>query len=1039
MGEIKLISASAGSGKTYRLADELYNAVVDGTARPEAVVATTFTVKAASELRQRVRGRLLERGRYKDAERLGAARFGTVHAVCSRLVDEFAFELGLPPDLGVLDQGAAERALKRVLSFVLTDADSDLTDRLDSVFGGWNWQEIVGSIVSLATSNGIRPDGLRICAEKSLAGFLELLDEPAADGAVLEGVLADEMRRFIAEYTSLGDTTGKTRDAVEHMEKVLRSFENSQAVPWSFWAKIASLDVGKKSREAARAVIEAAEAHSSHPRLHEDIRSAIELVFSLASRVMEEYQDFKLARGVIDFPDQERYALELLSRPGIVERLAPFIDLVLVDEFQDTNPIQLAIFLRLASIARRSVWVGDQKQAIFGFRGTDPALIDAAIEEICAGGEPESLPQSWRSRPDLVRLTSALFVPAFSKVGIPPVRVALEPALEEPEEDMGAIVEHWSLSTTNKPNDALALAAAVAQLLDERPLVRDPVSGEIRQLRPGDLAILCRMNFMCTLVTRALESRGIRVCIPRPGLLCTLEGRVLSAALRLWADSDDTLAEAELAYLTEYTSDGEAWLTKAVEAAGDHAFSDNPAVRAVGEARDQFRGASPVEAFDAILESTSAVELCHRWGNTAPRMANLERLRAHAVQYQAQSLDAGSAFTIAGLARYLRGLEEQDLDLQAEAAGLDAVTVDTWHGAKGLEWPVTILFELAREPRLNDALGLKVACDNERLDLARPLAGRWLRYWPYPYGKLKAGVSLLNRLASSPVCKAADERVRREEMRLLYVGWTRARDRLVLAVRQGELTEGMLAPLSGDASSGISEPEDDGVVWAGLPLKLQRRFAEPAVMEAVRPQPEPMLPAGTPKEYPPAVVYPSRLKAVGAVAGEPIVLGAPLPVGRITAWDQLGNAVHGFFAADRRTYPTELRSTIACRLLEGWEVSGALPAASLLEMADRLWKWIDSTWSGATLIRELPMQMRTEQGSTMTGTADLVLDLGDRLVLIDHKSFPGAREQAVEVAAGYAGQLGAYRRMLETATGKPVIACYIHCPVSGMVLPLLIS
>lgn len=118
-------------------------------------------------------------------------------------------------------------------------------------------------------------------------------------------------------------------------------------------------------------------------------------------------------------------------------------------------------------------------------------------------------------------------------------------------------------------------------------------------------------------------------------------------------------------------------------------------------------------------------------------------------------------------------------------------------------------------------------------------------------------------------------------------------------------------------------------------------------------------------------------------------------------------------------------------------MSSSLTVDSLIEMSSRLHRWIGSNWPGAVRSSEVPLTMQDENGSIINGTADMVLDLGDRIVLIDHKTFPGSRTQAVEEAIGHAGQLGAYRRMLEASTGKPVIACYIHCPVPGIVVPVL--
>ncbi len=105
-------------------------------------------------------------------------------------------------------------------------------------------------------------------------------------------------------------------------------------------------------------------------------------------------------------------------------------------------------------------------------------------------------------------------------------------------------------------------------------------------------------------------------------------------------------------------------------------------------------------------------------------------------------------------------------------------------------------------------------------------------------------------------------------------------------------------------------------------------------------------------------------------------------------------------------------------------------------MADRLWKWVDERWPETGRHREWPLAMKAEDGSRWNGVADLVLDLGDRLVLIDHKTFPGSTDQAQEEAERYWGQLDAYRRMLEAATDKPVAEVYVHFPVLGVVVPL---
>ena len=118
---------------------------------------------------------------------------------------------------------------------------------------------------------------------------------------------------------------------------------------------------------------------------HDDLERFITQAFACAAEALERFSEFKRDRGLIDFADQEALALELLRRPEVRERLSEWFDLLMVDEFQDTSPIQLAVFLEMAKVVKKSLWVGDQKQAIFGFRQTDPALVNAVIEVIRPG------------------------------------------------------------------------------------------------------------------------------------------------------------------------------------------------------------------------------------------------------------------------------------------------------------------------------------------------------------------------------------------------------------------------------------------------------------------------------------------------------------------------------------------------------------------------------------------------------------------------------------------------------------------------------
>lgn len=1032
---IKIISASAGSGKTYRLSQELESAVTSGRVRPEAVLATTFTKRAAAELQERVRTHLLRQGRTDDAQRLTAARIGTVNSVCSQLVREFSFELRLSPVLRVLDAKAADYVLQQAMSSVLVDAAEIWP--LSYRFGDWDWQADIRVVVSLARSNGIKPQDLVQWAQRSKETYKALLMRPHDDGKQLDESLKAALATFLVEVAKVDDTTKVTEKAIQVVRPALLGLEQHRPLKWSQWAKLASLGVGKRSQPAAAPVRAAAGRHDIHPRLHTDIEMAIDCIFDLAARTLQAYQVQKSELGVIDFTDQETYALDLLGRPEIQSRLRSHIDLVLVDEFQDTSPIQLAIFLRLAAIAPESIWVGDQKQAIFSFRGTDPALMDAAIAQVLGGAEPDTLSSSWRSRPALVQLTSDLFAPPFAARGIPEQRTRLNPHKNEEPAELGHVVECWKLDATNKQEDADALASALTQVLaDPTVQVRDPETSVIRSINPSDVAVLCKKNNTCTQVADAVKAQGIHVLLQQCGLTATLEGRVALAGLGLWVDSNNTLAAAELARITTHPDSGDEWLSQIVKCPGEKAFADNQCVKAILEAKEDNLLAGPLEVLDMVISVTKVIDLCRRWGDAGHRLANVEALRCHTLAYIDQCDAQGAACTPNGLLAYFESLKTDALDHQGIARDQNAITISTWHASKGLEWPVTVLFELNDRGPALDVLGVNLISDAGKVDLKDPLAERWIRYWPFPYDGMRRGIPLLKRLEKHAATERANQQRERELLRLLYVGWTRARDRVVLAGRQGKICVGTLQLLdTADSPPATTEPDGNSVTWAGRTIEIKLRSGAPATRAKRDAKPEPGYPTAEPRAYPEAFIQPSATEGTGAV-GVAAHIGERIKVRGDTNWEYLGNALHGFLAGDRSEYDQSLRERIAVRLLRDWSVSDVIEVADLLGASDRLNAWIGKQWPECKLRREWPLNARNSEGSIIRGQADLVLETAQGNVLIDHKSFPGSLDQATSRAVEYAGQLSTYAAILTQATEQPLRGVYIHLPISGLILPV---
>jgi len=1051
-GPILLISASAGSGKTHRLVTELEQAITreQNPVRPEGIVATTFTVKAAAELRERVRSRLLEAGHVDKAQRLGAARIGTVNSICGRLVTDFALELGISPETQILDEAATTAAFEHALSSVVgvsrardgEDSDSGATGgvsaTLTELTERWkdlNWLGDVRTIASRARTNAMTPEMLRRSATRSIDGLLGCFGPAAAKGDGLERKLLKALGEFVPPAIDTTKTTGDVLNVVRQAHARLKA---GQPLSWWEWARLAAAEPGAKSRDLFEPVREAARGHERHPVLRDEARTCISLVFELAAQALQAYADHKRLWGVMDFIDQEVKALELLRRPDVQEILREQVDLVLVDEFQDTSPLQLDIFLALSRLAPTSVWVGDQKQAIYGFRGTDPALMDAALAALIerdGASAQKTLTYSYRSRPELVRLTSDVFAPAFERHGIPAERVRLEPAPEiaKVPDTLGPVVEVWHVAGRVKDDQAAALATAVRELIDDpQVLIRDVLTNEPRRVQLRDIAVLCRAHVSCERVTKALETRGIPAVRPRLGLMRSAEARIALAALQLWVEPAQPLAAAELGRMLAHPDDGETWVAMVLDAPGE-AFATQAEVERVASAAGRLPMAGPLEAFDAAMEAVGIRETSLRWGRSAQRLGNLDMLRAMAHRYVAICQVEGEAATVAGLVAHLRSLEEDKTDTQAVLAGSDAVFVGTLHSAKGLEWPVTVLFEInsTHEPT---AFGVHLESDREQFDFADPLGGRWIRYWPNPYGK-QTSTALHAKVSEGPEYAAAERRETREMLRLLYVGWTRAKDRLVLAGKPGKIVGDTLELLHDPAGIPlIVEPVPDAVcTWAGRKVEARIRSAEPAEASTRVPEPGCGYDAAGPCEYPPASASMSGVDRTGTL-GAVEQIGAQVFIQPPVESIELGSAVHAFFAADAPGLAAAERLAIARAVLERWSVQSALRAEELVAAADALRVWTERRSAAARGHREWPVRLRQASGTELVGYADFVLMDADSFVLIDYKCVGGNREEALQAAAGYAGQLWTYAEAIAKATTRRAAGCFIHLVAQGLVV-----
>ncbi|MFO0738962.1 MAG: 3'-5' exonuclease [Labilithrix sp.] len=541
-------------------------------------------------------------------------------------------------------------------------------------------------------------------------------------------------------------------------------------------------------------------------------------------------------------------------------------------------------------------------------------------------------------------------------------------------------------------------------------------------------------------------------------------------------DEHDELAAANIDALTGWRGGSpDEWLANRLRdvasggthgAAGEELADWRGALRPL---RDRLAWVSPAEAFDLVLEALDIIWLCARWPDSPQRVANLDALRGVATNYEARCAQEREAATVAGLVRYFDDVRSPTLQRDEMLPSDDqhiptddgAVVVCTYHKSKGLEWPVVILANLDR-PERRDAFEVSPESDESGFDPENPLAHRRIRYWPWPFGATERA-PLRDRAEQSPEGRAVAQREERERARLLYVGFTRPRDHLVLSIRttKQKAAKAWLDVLGEDAA-------------LELPLgSLDRSLAETRMgatriatrvwrlgAESVQTSLDPAAPrwfarpSGQPDVKLPYRIKPSAIAqaeaepeaeaesfargaAVGAV--ERFERGIPLR-GRPTAYDAIGHAIHAFLAADVEGLSTTQRSERAERLLQGWRVSDFIAAEDVLRAGDVLRSWVDRRFGAAVWHREIPVEgpVASLHGERwVSGIVDLLVETSDGFVLIDHKTFPAPSESAWRAkCATFIPQLATYERLITTTQSKPVIECWIHLPLGGGMVSL---
>ena len=1044
MKNIEVVNASAGTGKTYNLTHRTLDEVKSGIPA-DMVFAATFTRKAAAELSARLRQLLISDGDDRAADLLADGFVGTVNGTCSRLLTEYAIDAGLSPAVDVIPEENAEGLFLRAVAGAIETHMARIepaASRLSRTGGGSgaygqhpDWRKDVKKAAELARINAIAPDTLRACGSASWRSYSDMLGD--AFSSVDAQALFQEAKKAIAVLEALPTPTGVTQKVLDSLRDFIR--KDGSDLSWTEWGRLAKLKPGKDGLAAIKDIQDMAKQWLRNPLLHSDLKTIITGVFSCAADALEHYQDYKKRHGLMDFVDQEVETLHLLkSNAAFRALMKERLSLLMVDEFQDTSPMQLSLFLELHDLVGKSVWVGDPKQAIYGFRGTDPALMNDVVAQV---ETTSTLEFSWRSKETLVAFVNAIFKRVFFDT--PEERVRLLIPEKRRADAKGGTIETWLLDGGNVDDAAHCLAVGVAEFLKRN-------SG----IRPADVAILCRTNEHCEKVATALNAVGIRASTAQGLLAETPVCRLALAALRYLLDSRDTLAMAELVKLTPGHPTAETWLQDLVV---DHdaayaGWRESAPFQALDAARPAMRYWTPLEALEFAIGASNAAQAAKVWANTSLSLANLDKLRLVCVQYLDQCRARRTAAGVAGLLTFLAETRPGE----TEGTDDETVRVLSYHKSKGLEWPVVVLYNLDAE-RKASAFGMWAETEGN-FDPQHPLAGRTIHFWPDPIPGRSKSDDLDALVRERPEHAQAIQRDAAERQRLLYVGMTRARDTLILGVRKkvtksetslmtawlDELSDESGAPLLAfpkENSDNRAEQTHSINIGTDVVDITVREYPgdvlfEPTVSIEASAYLAPSIPQ---VERLPARLVPSQLEADEQMKDAvQVSLFADFHIRAAVEgkpdFGRLGDAVHGFFGMDKRGLRNAMLLEAAGDVLQRFGVDGAVSVTDLVAMQERLGDFIKNRYPECIIRHEWPISWKNSQNQLLQGWIDLLLETPDGYVIIDHKSYPG--DSVTERIRNYAPQLAAYRRAVEAATGKTVVALLVHLPILGQVYEL---
>lgn len=808
-----VVAAGAGSGKTYTLTQRIAGAFESGfLVGIDEVCAITFTTKAAAELKSRIKAELRNRGFADQALRVDEAWISTIHGMCARILRTHAIELGIDPSFRVVEGADVESYLAQAVDQVLVEAQAQNSPQLDALFAEYparSWGGLGASVESMLRAI--------VSAASSIDGGVDAFVLPGVtmepDSIVAQAIDVVESLLVVAQDEKEGakrdEWMSVTSEALQAAEGALaRGVENHKAALELVAAFRLAKTFGGKDYKArvdeAKGVLGSCVMEA---RLGA-AREYLETLVGLTRRVLDVFAGLKRADGALDNNDLLVLAARAIEdHPDIAARYSEKFKLVMVDEFQDTDQMQVDMIKRLAGEgAGRLCTVGDAQQSIYRFRGADVSVYRRHLESV-RDAWPDSvieLSDNFRSHADVLAFVDCVFEkPAmFGGEFMSLAAGRIEAEVKEPYSDEmpRVIVQH-----TSRPwrgvDSATAVEVAAGRIADE--FARLAGAGHA----PCEMVVLLGRMSHADAYARALRSRGLPCVVAGGSVFArSLEAQVMAELVRVIANPLETQAlfnvlTSPLFALTA----GDLLQAGGVKGFWGAAFEGledaSPQLACALRVMAQMRNDIGCESVARLMER---VAVDSGWLSRLQRQG-AEGLAAAGNIFKAirmvRAIECAGAMGPASVSRRFAAAlaNSKEAPGALSVSGGDSVSIMTVHASKGLEFPIVAVAEVKENRAPSSRLLVSTVAGKVylSLDLGRTLdeigdtvdASTMAQVRDYVLGlragedELAAAVAedagaLHRRLALREYAAAGDEE---EAKRLLYVAITRAKEAVVIS------------------------------------------------------------------------------------------------------------------------------------------------------------------------------------------------------------------------------------------------------------------